>query len=91
MLLRIRFRQGPRVQRKRGKNRHVALALSSLLTPLALMACVLGLWRLAADFDWAGDFAIAHGFFSHWQVWLSGALILQGCSWVLNRYGGGLG
>ena len=61
-----------------------ALALSrqlpniviALLTPAALVALAMGLWRVSADLDWAGAFPIAGGFFSHWQVWiaLSGAL-----------------
>ena len=83
----IRLRQGRKLKRKPRKNQHVALALASLITPLALMACVLGLWRLAADLGVAGQFAIASGFFSHWQVWLCASALLQIASTLLNRYG----
>src|SRR6266702_8879582 len=77
MLLRIRFGSGRQVQRRKGKNRRLALALSALLTPAAVMASALGLWRLAADMKWTGEFGIASGVFSHWQVWLAFAGLLQ--------------
>ena len=44
--------------------------LVALLTPAALVALAMGLWRVSADLDWAGAFPIATGFFSHWQVWI---------------------
>ena len=87
MVVRIRFGRGRQVQRGKGKNRKLALALSALLTPGAVMACVLGLWRLAADMQWTGEFGISSGLFSHWQVWLTFAALLQYVAWALNRYG----
>jgi hypothetical protein len=87
MLVRIRFGKGRPVQRGRGKNRKLALALGALLTPAAVMASVLGLWRLAADMKWTGEFGISSGLFSHWQVWLASAAVLQRGAWMLNRYG----
>jgi len=89
MVVRIRFRKGPRLVRKRGRNRKFALATASLLTPAAAMAAILGLWRIAADLNWASRFAISTGFFSHWQVWLGASILLQLCSHYLNRYGKG--
>jgi hypothetical protein len=89
MVVRIRFGKGPKVSRKRGKNQRVALAVAALLTPAALTACVLALWRIAADLNWSNSFAIPTGIFSHWQVWLGAAAGLQLCSRVLNRYGKG--
>jgi hypothetical protein len=87
MVVKIRFGRGLQVHRKQGKNRKAALALSALLTPAAVMASVLGLWRLAADLKVTGAFAISSGVFSHWQVWIGFAVVLQRCSWSLNRYG----
>lgn len=87
MRIRIRLSAGPKVRNKRGKNQHVALALASLLTPAAVMAFVLGLWRLAADLKVTNEFPITNGFFSHWQVWVSAAAVLQLCAIALNRYG----
>jgi hypothetical protein len=87
MLVRIRFGRGRRVLRGSRKNRKVALALSALLTPAAVMATALALWRLAADMKWTGEFAIASGLFSHWQIWLACAVALQRAAWFLNRYG----
>src|SRR5437764_14301998 len=89
MVVRIRFGNGPQVSRRRGKNQRMALAAAALLTPAALSACVLALWRIAADMNWAGSFAIPTGVFSHWQVWLGAAIALQLCSRLLNRYGRG--
>lgn len=87
MVVRIHFGHGPKVQKKKGKNKRFALAVSSLLTPAAMMAFVLGFWRLAADLRWTGEFGISTGLFSHWQVWVILAGLLQWCSWQLNRYG----
>jgi hypothetical protein len=87
MVLRIRFGKGPTVDRKRRKNQQVALAFASLLTAAALMTAVLGIWRVAADLRLATNFAIPDGLFSHWQVWMVSAGLLQTCSHLLNRYG----
>src|SRR5258708_17674991 len=51
--------------------------LVALITPAAVIALVLGLWRLTADLEWTGSFLISHGFFSHWQGWISLALTRQ--------------
>jgi hypothetical protein len=87
MLVRIRFAKGPQVVKKRRKNRRIAAAVAALLNPAAAMAGVVGVWRIAADLNWAGSFAIRSGFFSHWQVWLGGAILLELCSRALSRYG----
>ncbi len=88
MLLRIRLGKGSKVV-QRQTNRRVALAIAALLTPSASVACVFGLWRIAADLNWTNSFAIPSGLFSHWQAWLGAAILLQLCSHVLNRYGKG--
>jgi len=88
MIARIRLKRGRPIQRKAGKNRHVALALGALLIPAALMAYVLGLWRLAADMGMAGEFGIT-GLFSHWQIWMGAGVLLQTASAAFNRYGHG--
>jgi hypothetical protein len=87
MVVRIRFGKGRQVVLAKRKNRKFALALSALMTPTAVMASVLGLWRLTADLKLTGEFGIATGLFSHWQVWMVFAVILQGGAWALNRYG----
>jgi hypothetical protein len=88
MILRIRLQSGRPIQRKRGKNRHIASAMGALLIPLALMAYVLGFWRLASDMGMAGESGIT-GVFSHWQVWIPVAVLLQMTAGALNRYGRG--
>lgn len=87
MVVRIRLSSGKKLQRKPRKNQHVALAAASLLTPAAVMACVLALWRLTADVNATSQFPISSGIFSHWQVWLALAGSLQFFATVLNRYG----
>jgi hypothetical protein len=88
MVVRIRLDSGTtRVRQKRRKNRHVALATAALLVPVAVMAYVLVLWRLAADLTLAGQFPISNGLFSHWQVWLTLAASLHFVAVILNRYG----
>lgn len=87
MVVKIRLSSGTKRRQKRRKNQHVALALASLLTPGAVMACVLGVWGLLAELNATAQFPIASGFFSHWQVWLALAASLQFCATLLNRYG----
>src|SRR5579862_1208144 len=88
MMLRIKLPHGRALQRKPGKNRHAALAFGGLLTPLALMAYVLGFWRLASDLGFAGESGIT-GVFSHWQVWIPAGALLQFAGISLSRYGRG--
>ncbi|PWT99859.1 MAG: hypothetical protein C5B51_26265 [Terriglobia bacterium] len=89
MVVRIRLgkprKRGPRAE----QDRSLAMGIAALLTPAALMAAALGAWGIAADFRWTGSFAISSGLFSHWQVWLGGAALLQFGSYILNRYGRG--
>ncbi|MGA2581315.1 MAG: hypothetical protein ABSH24_35580 [Bryobacteraceae bacterium] len=87
MVVRVRFPKGPKVRRTRRKNKQLAMAFASFLTPASVMAAALGLWRLAEDPHWAGDFAIRQGLFSHWQVWFAFAALLQTGAYLLNRYG----
>jgi hypothetical protein len=87
MVVKIQLGAGPKVRQNTRKNRHLALALAALLTPAAVMAFVLAFWRLAADLKATGAFPISDGLFSHWQVWLVGAVMLQSCAMGLNRYG----
>jgi hypothetical protein len=83
MIVRIRFGGAPR----RGEGRRGArLAASALLTPAAVMALTLGCWGLAAERNWTGRFAISSGVFSHWEVWLAGAAVLEICARLLHRY-----
>lgn len=86
MIVRIRLRKAPYVRPKPRKNQHIALAFASLLTPASLMACVLGFWAITADYKLTGDFPIDSGIFSHWQIWIALASVMQICSTGLNRY-----
>jgi hypothetical protein len=87
MVVRIRFRRGPKVDRRRRGNKRLALAVAALIPPLAFTAGVLAVWRIAADLKWANTFAIPSGLFSHWQVWMAAAVGLGVCGRILNRYG----
>jgi hypothetical protein len=72
---------------KRRASQRLAAGIAALLPPLAFTAGVLGAWRIAADLNIAGSFAIPTGLFSHWQVWLGTAVFLAVCARVLNHYG----
>ena len=87
MIVKIKLGAGTKLKRKPRKNQHVALAVAALLTPAAVMAAVLAIWRLAADLKITGDFPILHGLFSHWQIWLAAGVALQFSSILLDRYG----
>jgi hypothetical protein len=88
MKLRLRLQNGPRVAANgRGKNRHVASALAALLWPGVLTAYSLAVWALAAQLRVSGEFAISRGPFSHWQVWLAGAILLNLTAIGLSQYG----
>jgi hypothetical protein len=87
MVVRIRFGKRLKADAKRAQNRRVAQGIAALLTPAALMACMLGVWGIGADFKWTSSFAIPTGLFSHWQFWIGTAALLQLCSYALNRYG----
>lgn len=86
MVVRIRFRRGPRIERRRGKSR-LALFAASLFTLASVICFALGIWRLGTDLGWTGPFMIDDGLFSHLYVWLAGAGVLQFLSWKLTKYG----
>jgi hypothetical protein len=86
MIVRIRFGKGARLGKGRRKNKRLASVAAALLSPAAVTAAALGLWKLTAELHLTRSFAIVSGFFSHWQVWLGAAIILQVCSRFLNRY-----
>ncbi|MEO8096201.1 MAG: hypothetical protein ABI811_00760 [Acidobacteriota bacterium] len=88
MILRIQFPKGGQVRRQPGRNRQVALAASSLLGPISLMAYVLGFWRLASDVGVASDSGLT-GILSHWQTWIGLGVGMHITSRMLARYGNG--
>jgi hypothetical protein len=88
VIIRLQLGTGRRFERKRGKNRQVASIFGALLVPVALMAYVMGIWRLASDMGIAGEFAGA-GIFSHWQVWMVLGAVIHLVGYSLTRYGRG--
>jgi hypothetical protein len=58
----------------------------AFLTPLALTEGALGLWRLGADLGFAGEFFIADGILSHWQVWFALSIATQFASSTISRW-----
>ena len=90
MVVRVRFAKGPTLgNRRTEQGKKAAQAVAALLTPAALVASVLAMWRIAADLKFTNSFAIGSGVFSTWQAWLGAAVLLQLCSRVLNRFGRG--
>jgi hypothetical protein len=86
MVVRIHVKPLGPFRRRTLNDRTVAVAVAAFLTPAAVMSCLLAIWRIAADLGTTGEFAIAHGLFSRWQVWVAIAIALQGLAWKLNRY-----
>lgn len=41
---------------------------------------------MAEDLGWAGDFVVSKGLFSHWQVWIAGAVLAEWSAWKLLDY-----
>jgi hypothetical protein len=70
-----------------GFSRQLADVLVALLTPAAVVALVMALWRVGSDLGWAGAFLIADGFFSHWQVWIALSIGLKLLSSTLIAWG----
>src|SRR4051812_27677675 len=87
MTVRLQLRYGQALRKAQYINRLIAVGLASLLTPASLMALVLGFWRLGADLNITGAFAISRGIFSHWQVWMALAIVMQAAAIVLGRFG----
>jgi hypothetical protein len=85
MVAKIRFGL-ERLMTLEEQNGRIATFSASLLTLVAISCASLGLWRVGADLDWAGEFVIQDGFLSHWQVWIGFAAIVQYTSWWLARH-----
>ncbi len=88
MLVRIQLKSGPVPRNRTGLSRRVALALASLLGPASLMLAILGLWRLAVDFDLAEDFDLHYTLLSRGESLLGAAIALQAAAILLDRFGG---
>jgi len=86
MQVRIKIDYGPSRRKAYSFNRQVAHGTAALLSPASVMAFVLGSWRLGADLNLTGEFAISRGLFSHWQVWFALGAAMQVASAVLSRY-----
>lgn len=85
MVIKIRLKYEYAVRRTAALNRQATLVASSLIAPVALMAWALGSWGVLADLKFAGEFAIATGLFSHWQVWIALGTALQFAAFLLQR------
>ena len=58
----------------------------SVLTPIAVLAGVLGAWRFGADLGWTSKFLVADGLLSRYQVWFAIAIGAQTSASILNRW-----
>jgi hypothetical protein len=57
-----------------------------VLTPVAVLAGALGLWRFGADMGWTSHFFIADGLFSRYQFWLAAAIGAHASALIVNRW-----
>lgn len=60
--------------------------LAVTLTPVAVLAGALGVWRFGADPGWTNRFFIADGLLSHWQAWFAVAICVYASGRGLNRW-----
>ena len=60
--------------------------LGLALTLVAVLAGMLGAWRLGADAGWTSGFFIASGLLSRYQLWVAVAISAQACAFILNRW-----
>jgi len=86
MVVRIQFRNGPVVTRRKGKNSRLAQLAASLLTLFAISFFLLAAWRLGGDLGYAADFVFESGIGSHWQVWMAATAVTQYAAIRLSRY-----
>jgi hypothetical protein len=79
---RVQPRLQPALERTAETSQEALRLAVAFLTPAAVVAGVLGVWRLSADLGWTDKFFITSGLFSHWQVWfaLAGGLPFAGAS-----------
>jgi hypothetical protein len=88
MVVRVRITAFPRVRRGnsgQGISGEFAPALAGLLTLVSVVCFVMSAWKLFSEFGWAGNFFISAGIFSHWQIWIAGAVAAQLISFRLSR------
>jgi hypothetical protein len=57
-----------------------------MLTAVAALAGMLGIWRSGADPGWTTRFFIAGGLFSRYQLWLAIAIGAQASAFMLERW-----
>jgi hypothetical protein len=63
------------------------VSMSALaLTPIAVLAVVLGAWRLGADPGWTSRFFIADGLLSRYQLWFVIAIAARVSALMLHRW-----
>jgi hypothetical protein len=86
MQVRVKINYASSLRKAHSFNWQLTRGIAALLGPASVMAFVLGGWRLGADLNLTGQFAISNGLFSHWQVWLAVGAGMQVVSTVLIRY-----
>ena len=85
MQVRIQLRLHPALLRTAEASQEALRLVTAFLTPAAVIAGVLGAWRLSSDLGWTGEFFISTGLFSHWQVWFALAAVLQTGALAIRR------
>jgi hypothetical protein len=64
-----------------------SVSISGLvLTPVSVLAGVLGVWRLGEDLGWTSHFFKADGLLSRYQLWFAVAISARTSAFILNRW-----
>ena len=85
MLLRTQALLAPALRRTGQSLQQAALMLNFLLTQTVIACCVMAGWRFGQDLGLFGQFAVEHGPFSHWQVWVAAAIAIHFMNQSLTR------
>jgi hypothetical protein len=75
----------PALERTAETSQEAVRLVAAFLTPAAVIAGVLGAWRLSSDLGWTDEFFISKGLLSHWQVWFALAGLIQSAAVSLRR------
>lgn len=91
MVVRVRIRWGRIRRQSRARRGALVFAFGHGLNLCSVVALLAAFWRLGNDLNWTKRFAISQGLFSHWQLWLALAVLLQVAATILQRHSRGGG
>lgn len=89
MVVRVRIAWGSTPRQRGARHGVLVSAFVQGLNLCSAMAVLAAAWRLGNDLNWTTRLAISQGFFSHWQIWMASAILLQLVATILQRHSRG--